>query len=70
MSYVSRAINEHEPTPQVPAVHRPAEPDDPSPACPWCDSPRVERVGAIGSHLMVSQYICLACRSPFEWIRR
>jgi hypothetical protein len=39
-------------------------------ACPWCESPRVERVGAIGSHLMVSQYICLACRSPFEVIRR
>jgi 1,2-phenylacetyl-CoA epoxidase catalytic subunit len=38
--------------------------------CPWCESPRVEQVGAIGSHLMVSQYICLACRSPFEWIRR
>jgi hypothetical protein len=38
--------------------------------CPWCESPNVERVGAIGSHLMVSQYICLACHSPFEVIRR
>jgi hypothetical protein len=38
--------------------------------CPWCESPRVELVGAIGSHLMVAQYICLACRSPFERIRR
>src|SRR5262245_5974961 len=39
-------------------------------SCPWCESTRVERVGVIGSHLMVSQYICLACRSPFEVIRR
>jgi len=38
--------------------------------CPWCESSRVECVGAFGAHLMVSQYICLECRSPFEWIRR
>lgn len=39
-------------------------------SCPWCDSENVERVGAYGSHLMVSQYICLACHSPFERIRK
>jgi transposase-like protein len=38
--------------------------------CPWCDSESVELVGAYGSHLMVSQYICLTCHSPFERIRK
>ncbi|HEX5691803.1 MAG TPA: hypothetical protein VFX76_17430 [Roseiflexaceae bacterium] len=38
--------------------------------CPWCESRRVERVGALGSHLMVAQYICLDCHSPFERIRQ
>ena len=39
-------------------------------SCPWCDSESVELVGAYGSHLMVSQYICLTCHSPFERIRK
>jgi transposase-like protein len=39
-------------------------------SCPWCGSESVERVGAYGSHLMVSQYICLTCHSPFERIRK
>jgi DNA-directed RNA polymerase subunit RPC12/RpoP len=38
--------------------------------CPWCGSARVERVAAFGSHLMVAQYLCLQCRSPFERIRK
>ena len=38
--------------------------------CPWCDSANVERVAAWGSHLMVSQYMCLDCHSPFELIRK
>ena len=38
--------------------------------CPWCDSDNVERVAAWGSHLMVSQYMCLDCHSPFELIRK
>lgn len=38
--------------------------------CPWCDSGEVEKVAEFGSHLMVSQYICGECRSPFEVIRR
>jgi ring-1,2-phenylacetyl-CoA epoxidase subunit PaaC len=39
-------------------------------ACPWCNSSQVEQVGVIGSHLMVAQYICRECHSPFERIRR
>jgi DNA-directed RNA polymerase subunit RPC12/RpoP len=39
-------------------------------SCPWCGSESLERVGAYGSHLMVSQYICLTCHSPFERIRK
>jgi ring-1,2-phenylacetyl-CoA epoxidase subunit PaaD len=39
-------------------------------ACPWCGSVRVEKVAAFGSHLMVAQYLCLQCRSPFERIRK
>ena len=44
--------------------------DEASVACPWCGSARVEKVAAFGSHLMVAQYLCLQCRSPFECIRR
>jgi DNA-directed RNA polymerase subunit RPC12/RpoP len=44
--------------------------DEASLACPWCGSARVERVAAFGSHLMVAQYLCLHCRSPFERIRK
>jgi transposase-like protein len=39
-------------------------------ACPWCDSEDVEMVAEYGPHLMVSQYICRGCKSPFEVIRR
>ena len=39
-------------------------------ACPWCGSARVEKVAAFGSHLMVAQYLCLQCSSPFERIRK
>jgi transposase-like protein len=38
--------------------------------CPWCDSENIERVSEFGPHLMVSQYICRECHSPFERIRR
>jgi ring-1,2-phenylacetyl-CoA epoxidase subunit PaaD len=44
--------------------------DEASLACPWCGSARVEKVAAFGSHLMVAQYLCLGCRSPFECIRK
>lgn len=39
-------------------------------ACPWCESKDVEMVAEFGPHLMVSQYICRECHSPFEVIRR
>jgi hypothetical protein len=38
--------------------------------CPWCESERVERIGEWGPALLTEQYLCLDCRSPFEWIRR
>ncbi len=38
--------------------------------CPWCDSDDVEKVSEYGPHLMVFQYICLSCHSPFEVIKR
>lgn len=38
--------------------------------CPWCDSGNVEKVSEYGPHLMVYQYICLECNSPFEVIKR
>jgi transposase-like protein len=38
--------------------------------CPWCDSDEVEVVSEYGPHLMVAQYICRSCHSPFEVIKR
>ena len=38
--------------------------------CPWCGSTEVELVGAVGPTVMTSQWICTACHSPFERIRR
>jgi transposase-like protein len=39
-------------------------------SCPWCDSDEVEKVSEYGPHLMVYQYICRSCHSPFEVIKR
>ena len=39
-------------------------------SCPWCGSHEVERVGEVGPTVMTSQWICSACKSPFERIRR
>jgi ring-1,2-phenylacetyl-CoA epoxidase subunit PaaD len=39
-------------------------------SCPWCGSEEVERVGEVGPTVMTSQWICTACKSPFERIRR
>jgi transposase-like protein len=39
-------------------------------SCPWCESGEIEMVAEFGPHLMVSQFICRECRSPFEVIRR
>ena len=38
--------------------------------CPWGGSADVERLGEFGPGLMTEQWICLACKSPFEWIRK
>lgn len=38
--------------------------------CTWCGSDQVERIGEWGPQLLTEQYVCLSCRSPFEWIRR
>jgi len=38
--------------------------------CTWCESDRVEKVGEWGPQLLAEQWMCLSCRSPFEWIRR
>ena len=47
------------------------EPADGEPVrCPWCESAAVERIGAWGPQLLTEQYMCSACYSPFEWIRK
>jgi ring-1,2-phenylacetyl-CoA epoxidase subunit PaaD len=62
-----------EPTPET---HRkivagePADEEKRRLACPWCDSPDVEKVSEYGPHLMVYSYICRDCNSPFEVIKR
>jgi hypothetical protein len=38
--------------------------------CSWCGSKSVERIGEFGPGLMTEQWMCLDCRSPFEWIRK
>ena len=38
--------------------------------CTWCGSDHVERIAEFGPQLLTEQYVCLACRSPFEWIRK
>jgi ring-1,2-phenylacetyl-CoA epoxidase subunit PaaC len=38
--------------------------------CPWCGSGRVEQVGMVGPTTMTSQWVCNACHSPFQRIRR
>jgi hypothetical protein len=54
-----------EPTPAPPADVS-AEPV----RCTWCDAAEVERIAQWGPQLLTEQYICLACHSPFEWIRK
>jgi hypothetical protein len=45
--------------------------DDGEPVrCTWCGSDDVERIGEWGPQLLTEQWMCRACRSPFEWIRR
>jgi transposase-like protein len=37
--------------------------------CPFCDSPRVERVGQWGGQIITSQWRCEECGSYFEALR-
>ena len=53
-----------------PAAAQAGEVEERGVECPWCGSDSVERVSEYGSHLMVAQYICRECRSPFERIKR
>jgi ring-1,2-phenylacetyl-CoA epoxidase subunit PaaD len=46
------------------------DPGDPGVTCPWCGSDEVERVAMVGPTVMTSSWICTACRTPFERIRR
>lgn len=38
-------------------------------ACPFCDSPDVETVGAWGGQLITRQMRCRACNTHFEALR-
>jgi hypothetical protein len=57
------------------AMEPPAAPpgpagDDADLICPWCGSDQVEQVGMVGPTVMTSSWICTACHTPFERIRR
>lgn len=36
--------------------------------CPWCGSDETEPMALFGAHLLVEQYYCRACHTPFERI--
>ena len=40
-----------------------------APACPFCDSVDVERVGQWGGQIITAQWRCRACGSYFEAVR-
>lgn len=68
-------MGEVEPTPKAPGKivegeHVSGEEEARELVCPWCDSGDVEMVSEYGPHLMVSQFICRSCKSPFEVIKR
>jgi hypothetical protein len=56
--------------PAAPTGATSGEPDPATVTCPWCDSDRVEQVGMVGPAVMTSSWICTACHTPFERIRR
>lgn len=37
--------------------------------CPFCESPRVERVAQWGGQIITAQWRCNACNSYFEAVR-
>jgi len=38
-------------------------------ACPFCGSTDTTRETDFGTALAYAQFYCLACRTPFEWIK-
>jgi DNA-directed RNA polymerase subunit RPC12/RpoP len=38
-------------------------------ACPFCGSTRTQQETDFGTTLAYAQFYCLACRTPFEWIK-
>lgn len=42
---------------------------DPNKKCPFCGSTETQKQSDFGTSLMAMQYFCLACKSPFEWIK-
>jgi hypothetical protein len=40
------------------------------PQCPFCGSRENEPLSPFASQLSTSQYVCLACHSPFEFFTR
>jgi hypothetical protein len=44
--------------------------DGDSAICPFCGSRETELLSPFGSQLSTAQYLCRACRSPFERIRQ
>ena len=40
-----------------------------APACPFCDSVDVERVGQWGGQIITAQWRCRSCHSYFEAVR-
>jgi hypothetical protein len=37
--------------------------------CPFCGSIKTRRETDFGTTLAYAQFYCLACRTPFEWIK-
>jgi len=54
---------------EQPAAAAGVNPDD-GRTCPWCGSRETEQIGEWGPQLLTEQWICRACRTPFERIRR
>jgi len=55
---------------EPPAAPPGAAPDDQGVTCPWCGSDQVEQIAMVGPTVMTSSWICGACHTPFERIRR
>lgn len=54
---------------QAPKGKRALFAEDVRPACPRCDSGRVEKTSEFGSTACKALYRCLACREPFEYFK-